>query len=633
MKILMSAAIFLLTFSVIAGQSDTTIISVLHITADGKLFYRTTYEEKDSVSSLKRNDIYSYDYSTKTKSLFLEDYFRVPPPPMDLNFQHVNSLVFVKNNPANYVFISSNYCVEVCYSVKTENAQTPLDWGFVGDKGAKLFTNGLTEDVYLFVNDKLFKSTDGGNTWPEWSDSNGIPLSFTPIALAPDSQFFMIGYNSGNQLVGTKDEGATVFIIEPSNNWNENTKFYFDKDLFYYGVTKENDYEFYRLFRKTLNGNEEWMEEIASSRAPIKFALYNDSSGAFIYSAYKKIFKSTDKGVTFTELTELPHAPAGLFTYGSDFGVIFSNNIVMYRSGGLSYEIVRNSIAQTLSLMPLSIGNFWKYHELNSSWDIIEPSVSERTWEFRIIGDTLINGKKYFRAWSDYGDHSPFNYSFLRVDSLEGKIYGISPYSEGEELALDLLAASYDGTFFPQIGELYEVRRDFFELFGSYRYRMTYTIGSLFVQEQQFAAGIGVNYRYSTFDFGYQTLDLLGCVIDGVLYGDTSTVSVEDGNIVANEFRLYQNYPNPFNPATKIKYSIPLVETQDLGSQPLVTLKIYDVLGREVAMLVNERKSPGTYEVIFDAGNLPSGVYFYQLKIGGNGDVRFKSIKKALLLK
>jgi hypothetical protein len=87
-----------------------------------------------------------------------------------------------------------------------------------------------------------------------------------------------------------------------------------------------------------------------------------------------------------------------------------------------------------------------------------------------------------------------------------------------------------------------------------------------------------------------------------------------------NRFELSQNYPNPFNPSTKIKYQI-------ATSNP-VSLKIYDVLGNEVATLINENKSAGNYEVTFDAGNLSSGTYFYKLQTGS-----FVETKKLLLLK
>ena len=85
-------------------------------------------------------------------------------------------------------------------------------------------------------------------------------------------------------------------------------------------------------------------------------------------------------------------------------------------------------------------------------------------------------------------------------------------------------------------------------------------------------------------------------------------------------FTLYYNYPNPFNPTTKISYSIPQLSK--------VVIKVYDILGNEIETLVNQEKPAGTYEITLDAGNLPSGVYFYQIKAGS-----FIEAKKMILLK
>jgi photosystem II stability/assembly factor-like uncharacterized protein len=93
------------------------------------------------------------------------------------------------------------------------------------------------------------------------------------------------------------------------------------------------------------------------------------------------------------------------------------------------------------------------------------------------------------------------------------------------------------------------------------------------------------------------------------------------GENIPEEFSLYQNYPNPFNPNTIIRFQI-----KDLR---FVTLKVYDILGKEVATLVNEKQSPGVYEVSFDGSQYTSGVYFYQLSID---NVQY-SIKKMLMIK
>jgi len=110
----------------------------------------------------------------------------------------------------------------------------------------------------------------------------------------------------------------------------------------------------------------------------------------------------------------------------------------------------------------------------------------------------------------------------------------------------------------------------------------------------------------------------------------STEIEVEIG--VPDEFALYQNYPNPFNPITKIKYSIPKIINNKspvpsvAGS--IINLKVYDVLGNEIATLVNEEKPPGEYEVEFDGSGLASGVYFYQLKVGS-----FIQTKKMILLR
>ncbi len=110
---------------------------------------------------------------------------------------------------------------------------------------------------------------------------------------------------------------------------------------------------------------------------------------------------------------------------------------------------------------------------------------------------------------------------------------------------------------------------------------------------------------------------------------DKKFVSVRDENVIPNKYELSQNYPNPFNPATTIRYSIPkFVETQNLASQQRVTLKVFDILGREVAALVNKNQKAGNYEVVFNASNLTSGTYFYRIVSG-----EFSKTMKLVLLK
>ena len=118
------------------------------------------------------------------------------------------------------------------------------------------------------------------------------------------------------------------------------------------------------------------------------------------------------------------------------------------------------------------------------------------------------------------------------------------------------------------------------------------------------------------------------------------TTGISGNKNIVNRFRLFQNYPNPFNPTTTIEYQIPsnlayrqagasnsIVKTQNFASQ-LVQLKVYDILGREIETLVNNKQKPGDYKVEFNASNLPSGIYLYTLKTDKKVEVR-----KMVLLK
>lgn len=88
----------------------------------------------------------------------------------------------------------------------------------------------------------------------------------------------------------------------------------------------------------------------------------------------------------------------------------------------------------------------------------------------------------------------------------------------------------------------------------------------------------------------------------------------DDTKIIPTSIRLYNNYPNPFNPSTKIRFSIPNLIASETKQSVLATLKVYDILGNEIATLVNEEKPAGTYEVTFNANNLASGIYIVTLK-------------------
>ena len=107
---------------------------------------------------------------------------------------------------------------------------------------------------------------------------------------------------------------------------------------------------------------------------------------------------------------------------------------------------------------------------------------------------------------------------------------------------------------------------------------------------------------------------------ESISYNELNVTGLNNSRTYPDEFTLEQNYPKPFNPSTVIGYQLPVSSD--------IILKVYDLLGREVAALVDEYKPAGSYEVEFDASRLSSGVYLYKLTAG-----EFSSVKKLMLLK
>jgi hypothetical protein len=112
-----------------------------------------------------------------------------------------------------------------------------------------------------------------------------------------------------------------------------------------------------------------------------------------------------------------------------------------------------------------------------------------------------------------------------------------------------------------------------------------------------------------------------GVSANGVARWNSGTSRVEQLSPTAPKtFLLEQNYPNPFNPSTTIRYQLPVASE--------VKLEVYDVLGKKIATLVNERQSAGSYQVVWNASGLSSGTYFYRLQAG-----TFTQTKKMILVK
>jgi hypothetical protein len=263
---------------------------------------------------------------------------------------------------------------------------------------------------------------------------------------------------------------------------------------------------------------------------------------------------------------------------------------------------------------PLEVGNRWDYsvRYLNHGGTYIDTIFVE------IIDEVVLNNKKYYNCSNPlfFGGERLFveNDSLYIYDSMDSTDCLVFAFNLSD-------STGYKPCLFDTaivIG--YSV----FNIFG---YEDTTQIQVTSYDNYEFSKKFGFKFkaRYNTLDEIEHQLS--GCIISGVTYGEL-LVSVENETESPKEFSLFQNYPNPFNPSTMIRYEIP-----GQADNMLVVLKVYDVLGNEIAILVNEELPAGEYEVEFNSHsgevrNLVSGIYFYQLRSGS-----FIETKKMILVK
>lgn len=298
----------------------------------------------------------------------------------------------------------------------------------------------------------------------------------------------------------------------------------------------------------------------------------------------------------------------------------------------------------SMKYFPMNTGNIWVYKWYHHMYPGIDVYGKMRT---KIIGTIAVNSKTYFIF--NYLSSNP-NYYYcgsglfdtLRVDSISCNVYRLwrnygCSYSPGE-VAIDSLKAKMGDTVSLECGSSGLICDDTAEVNFSGTVRKSknflFDVFELLIQ-RRYIKGIGLDSAVDIYVTNICNYYLQGCVIDGIVYGDTTMpvgISPISTEIPVN-FNLFQNYPNPFNPSTKIKFDVPnpLNLPFDKGgtAKPgvFVRIAVYDILGRELVNIVNERLEPGTYEVEWNASLFPSGVYICFMSAGEYS----KTIKMVLL--
>ena len=303
-----------------------------------------------------------------------------------------------------------------------------------------------------------------------------------------------------------------------------------------------------------------------------------------------------------------------------------------------------NSQINYSDFLPLQTGNIWVYQCTTNG-----SMCGGCSGKVRVVltGDTLVSGKTYKKSQSissaisgacqSCGNVSLLPLSNIRIDPQNGNVYQLTSngcqYSPGE-MMIDSFKARLGDTVrmncMPPNQWQHYICTDTNNtavLGTSRQARYFNNAGFEGGHSRKYAMGIGMYYASSSgLDGGTfvctRQMILLGCVINGVTYGDTSMlvginqISTE----IPFDFSLSQNYPNPFNPNTKIQFSLP---------KPAFTkIVIYDLLGKEIEIIVNGELNAGTYAAVWNASDYPSGVYYYRFSAGD-----YTETKKMVLMK
>ncbi len=447
------------------------------------------------------------------------------------------------------------------------------------------------------------------------------------LSLNPYSENIYFTEDEERKLFRTTDSGVTFNLVDPE--FLVDTRFYYDSDSLHIYRKAYNKL----LVSDNLGEQFSWQTVFTKSTTdPFYFSNDISVSGSIYIADRKNIFLSTNYGNNFNLYKSLDKNIVGIYKKPNSNKLYAATKYKIYEITPDTIQLIKSLPIpdEVLSYYPLAIGNKWIYDENTLIHDPY-PSGSHRIVVKEVIGDTIPpNGKHYFQIIDETLWES---YVLERVDSSEGKVYRYyedSTLTENEYLVDDLLAEVGDTVYSSRMGYsggmaittiLAEETFEKWELNKSKKVFQQYY--SIHPPVYSLTQDIGLDSIHFYFDYFGDTWTVLkGCIIDGIVYGDTTVVSVEDvTEIFPTKFSLSQNYPNPFNPTTMIRFTLP--------ERAIVKLEVYDILGQRVAKLINTELHAGKHEIVFDGRNLASGMYIYLLNVKD----KFFEAKKMILLK
>jgi photosystem II stability/assembly factor-like uncharacterized protein len=539
----------------------------------------------------------------------------------------------------------------------------------------------LNESVgWIHDNSFLRKTTDGGNSWNLaggigsantmlifFDENNGYRLSSGVMKTTDGGiswtnktsrlEFNIFGMNFIDKdtgwVIGDPSRKHTLFgTVNGGNEWSVIKTFDTETPRRIFFTNKNNGYSYYSktisssdfrsYFLRTTDGGKNWSSTVFENEFIRQLQVFKGAiSDTVIIFQDNKLLRSTDNGTTW-ELNlfeEFESIGKNFLMINSNVGFSFSHNRSIYKTSNsgkswiLKYQVVPTS---AVILNTTNGGQNWNYVENNNmiGWGTVDYSrridfVDINTGYFKPAitynppPQTIFKTTNGGLTWESTGLINPiYALKFYNADfgMAAGFTYNVvNNETKGCIFITKDGGATFDTVLVGNTGGINSIefhKSDPAKVWCSNVDGLFYSADSgKSWKEQSFLFSPKPQFRHIKFvDNSVGWIAANGFILRTTNAGGVFT-SVENEIIIPNNFQLYQNYPNPFNPATTIKYSIPAETTQ---RSVFTTLKIYDLLGSEVASLVNEIKSPGNYEVKFNAGKLPSGIYFYTLKTGSS---------------
>ena len=596
------------------------------------LFYRVySYEQLQPFGFYEDNSLYHLNLANQIDTLFIRE------SGSDISAHiYVNDYKIINLNPMHYIYAGSACgmeCSPFAYNSNSGMIFSDGSWGSSYKIGVGQNPGLIYYGLIAAASDSTIAtliSNNGGLDWDTLSSSK-IFLSINPYQ---NQTSFYSDYLS-SKLYKSSNGGINFYVADTTQNfiYMRLPDFYYDIDQnhIYRNSFRGNSSYPYYLSVSSNNGEPYSWSNKYQSNNPIFFSNDESLSGAIYLADGNKIFSSFDYGATFYLYRELDKKIIGLYRKPYSEKLYAATKYRIYEMTNLTATVIKSLPipAEILAYYPLAVGNKWIYDYLWVDWNM--QSYSDIFYRGVLSEKVKSNGKKYFEILEKYSYSGFVDTVYERIDSVEGLIYRYDENCPNSEQPIeDLVMEVGDSTFASRFGYCIEhgptelVSEEYYYQWGFTGKNRKLSYLDFFTADYHLFTEIGLEYFKLSDDNGDKIFSIKGMVKDGIVYGDTTLTDVENEIELPKEFSLSQNYPNPFNPNTKISWQSPIGSWQ--------TLKVYGMLGKEVATLVDEFRPAGSYEVEFKSAvgsfQLASGMYFYRLKAGD-----FVETKKMILIK